>query len=235
MTIRNKAAKAMEVPSPPLPTNLNPRDRVVNHVIRGLYDGRFEPGQRLVESQLAEDCGVSRGPIREALNRLAVMGIIDLIPQRGAQIHILTIQQAIDNLTVAQTLVGIAARLAAERCHASKQGAQRLKDALAGIVRFDETSKTAGYAVARDSFYAALVSLAHNAPLSRVLTQVDIHLVRVQFRSILRSFDRRRHRDYIDIAESVLAGNASHAEKAARAHLGRSITALQTMLDKEAQ
>ena len=196
-------------------------------MIRGLYDGRFEPGHRLIEAELTEQYGVSRGPVREALNRLAAMGVVDLLPQRGAQVRILSLEEAIDSLIVAQGLVGIAARLAAERRKESAEGLGRLKAAMADIMCFDQASNTANYATARDTFYATLTSLAGNAALGRLLPQLQIHLIRVEFRAILRTVDRRRHRDYRDIAEAVAAGDPKRAEKAARTHLGRSVIALQ--------
>lgn len=205
---------------------LGSRDRVIRDIIRGLYEGKFEPGQRLVEAQLTEDYDVSRGPVREALNRLAAMGVVELAPQRGAQIRILSLSEAIDSLIVAQALVGIAARLAAERGDDEKAKA-RLKAIVDELVEYDQTSPSAEYAMARDSFYSVLTGLAGNDALSSVMMQIHIHLIRTQFRSILRTVGRRRHRDYRDIMEAVLAGNPAKAERAAKAHLGRSIAALE--------
>lgn len=205
--------------------DLGPRDRVIRDVVRGLYEGRFEPGQRLVEAQLTEDYGVSRGPVREALNRLAAMGVVDLMPQRGAQIRVLSIDDAIESLIVVQGLVGIAARLAAERIE--EGGAEQLQATVEELERFDQTSASADYAKARDSFYATLTRIAGNPALSRIMMRIDIHLIRIQFRAVLRTVDRRRHRDYVDIASAVLAGDAKRAERLAKSHVGRSITALE--------
>ena len=204
----------------------NPRDRVIRGVVRRLYEGQLEPGERLVEAQLTHDYEVSRGPVREALNRLAAMGVVDLMPQRGAKIRVLSLEEAIDSLVVVQGLVGMAARLAAERIDG--QGEARLTSAIDEVARFDQASPSADYALARDSFYSALVGIAGNSTLSRAMMPIDIHLIRIQFREALQMIDRRRHRDYVDIAEAVCAGNAKRAEKLAEAHLGRSIAALRT-------
>jgi DNA-binding GntR family transcriptional regulator len=63
--------------------------------------------------------------------------------------------------------------------------------------------------------------------LSRIMPRVQIHLIRVQFRSALSAIDRRRHGDYKDMVDAILLGDAKAAEKAAKLHLGRSIAALQ--------
>lgn len=209
----------------------SPRDRVVKEIIRGLYGGTFEPGQRLIEAQLTEDYGVSRGPVREALNRLAAMGVIDLTQQRGAQVRILSVDEAIDILVVAQRLVGLAANLAA--ANIDRPGARAQLDATLGdLMGFDQTSSSAAYAVARDAFYGAITSIAGNAELSRILPSVQIHLIRIQFRAILRSVDRRRHKDYLAIADAIMAGDARKADRLAQSHIGRGVVALRTLSAK---
>ena len=61
----------------------SPRDVVFRDIIRGLYEGRFAPGQRLVEGDLTTLYGVSRGPVREALSRLAAEGIHRYLQEHG--------------------------------------------------------------------------------------------------------------------------------------------------------
>jgi DNA-binding GntR family transcriptional regulator len=173
---------------------------------------------------------MSRGSIREALNRLAATGVVELTPQRGAKIRVLMIDEAIDILVIVEGLVGIAARLAALRIN--RPGArEKLSVALKSLTDFEPSSRTAEYAIARDTFYAALTSIANNAELSRILPTVRIHLIRVQFRAVMRSADRRRHADYLRITEAVLSGDPVAAEAGARAHMRRLIKVLSSFRD----
>jgi DNA-binding GntR family transcriptional regulator len=207
-------------------SNGRTREAIVRNIIDGLYDGRFEPGQRLQEAQLTAAFGISRGPVREALNALSAMGIVDLTPQRGAQVRVLGIEEAIDTLIVVQTLIGLSARLAATR---APQGSQRdnLVKSLETILAFDAEAGGADYGRARDSFYGSITALASNVELSRVLPTVRIHLIRVQFRSVLREYERRWRGDYRRIADAILAGRPREAESAARTHVGRAIDCLR--------
>lgn len=191
-----------------------------------MYDGRFEPGQRLLEGQLTSLYGVSRGPVREALNILSARGIVDLVPQRGAQVRVLGIEEAIDTLIVAQTLIGLSARLAASRMPEASQR-ERLIKSLEAIREFDDEAGGADFGVARDSFYGAITAMASNLELSRVLPTVRIHLIRIQFRSVLRAHETRWRGDYRRIADAILAGRTREAESAARTHLGRAIERLR--------
>ena len=208
-------------------SNGRTREVVVRDIVKGLYDGRYEPGQRLQEAQLTATYGISRGPVREALNALSAMGIVDLTPQRGAQVRVLGIEEAIDTLIVAQTLIGLSARLAAERASQSPQR-DKLVKSLEGIFAFDAEAAGADFGIARDSFYGSITAMASNLELSRVLPTVRIHLIRVQFRSVLRAHETRWRGDYRRIADAILAGRPGKAEAAARKHLGRAIDRLRT-------
>ena len=120
----------------------SPRDVVFRDIIRGLYEGRFAPGQRLVEGDLTALYGVSRGPVREALSRLAAEGIVELRPQRGAVVRRLSRAEAIDIMRVVGSLMGLAARLAVGRIDAPGMAA-RLQTLLAELESFDPSNPAA--------------------------------------------------------------------------------------------
>lgn len=203
----------------------SPRELIVLDIIKGLYEGRYVPGQRLVEANLTAQYRVSRGPVREALNWLAAHGIVSLTLQRGAQVRRISREEAIDILVVVESLIGLAACLAALRVQSS-EGASKLRDALARLEEFDPGSGSSEYAHARDSFYGALMEIAGNAELRRIMPGTLMHLVRVQYRDAVRAANRTRHADYRSIAKAVLTGQAQAAESAARAHIAKMIAVL---------
>lgn len=79
-----------------------------------ILSGRLEPGSRLNTSEIAERLGVSRTPIREALNRLIPIGLVEQIPHRGAFVSKLSIEEIIEIYYIRASLEGIAARLAVQ-------------------------------------------------------------------------------------------------------------------------
>jgi DNA-binding GntR family transcriptional regulator len=204
----------------------SPRDNVVRDIVRGLYEGRYAPGQRLVEGDLTAFYGVSRGPVREALNWLSAEGIVALTPQRGAQVRRLSKNEAIDILVIVESLVGLAARLAAGRI-TSPGAAQKLKRALKRLIEFDPSSGSPDHAHARDGFYGVLIEIGGNAELRRLMPRVLVHLIRVQYRSTLKVSDAVRHADYGVIAKAVLAAQSDRAETGARVHIARAVAALR--------
>ncbi len=78
-----------------------------------ILSGKLQPNEKLNTNQLAERLGVSRTPIREALNRLISVGLIETVPHRGAYVRALSIEEVIEIYYIRAALEGIAARLAA--------------------------------------------------------------------------------------------------------------------------
>ena len=69
-------------------------DRVVAAIVGGILSGRYGPGQKLIEADITQAVGMSRGPVREALKRLDAEGIVTLMPHRGAYIRAMTRDEA---------------------------------------------------------------------------------------------------------------------------------------------
>jgi DNA-binding GntR family transcriptional regulator len=88
---------------------------VADSVRRVILSGRFKPGERLVEHELASELNVSRAPVRDALRLLAKEGLVTLIPHRGAIVTTISAHMVIDAFSVRAVLEGMAARLAISR------------------------------------------------------------------------------------------------------------------------
>lgn len=91
------------------------RDVVFEHLREAIVEGRLKPGQRLMEVQLAEQLGVSRTPVREAIRKLELEDLVVMIPRKGAYVANMSLKDIIDLLEIRASLEGLAAYLAAER------------------------------------------------------------------------------------------------------------------------
>lgn len=91
------------------------RDRVYENLRRALLEGRYAPGDRLVERKLAAELGVSRTPVREALRALEQEGLVYHMPHSGAVVARLDSQEVQEIYRIRAVLEGLAARMAAER------------------------------------------------------------------------------------------------------------------------
>ncbi|MGO0802558.1 GntR family transcriptional regulator, partial [Clostridioides difficile] len=102
------------------------RDVVFENLREAILEGKLKPGQRLMEVQLAEQLGVSRTPVREAIRKLELEGLVVMLPRKGAYVANMSLKDIMDVLEVRASLEGLAAYLAAERI--SDEDIKKLKD-----------------------------------------------------------------------------------------------------------
>ena len=91
------------------------RDVVFNTLRQAILTGELKPGERLMELHLADRLGVSRTPVREAIRRLELEGLVTMIPRRGAEVARITEKSMSDVLEVRRTLDALCAELACDR------------------------------------------------------------------------------------------------------------------------
>ena len=113
------------------------RDVVFNTLRQAILRGELKPGERLMEIQLANKLGVSRTPIREAIRKLELEGLVLMIPRKGAEVAEITEKSLRDVLEVRKALEELAVKLACDRM--TKQQMSQLKEA---AKEFEETLKT---------------------------------------------------------------------------------------------
>lgn len=193
-------------------------DQIVAEILRGLYAGRYVPGQRLIEADLTREYKVGRGSIREALKRLAAEGVVSLALHRGAYIRALSRSEVSEVLALTEVLTGLAARLAAERIDQDDNRA-RVRRAMESLTEAEASGDFFQFVRARNRFYRALVRMGGNRELARVLPTMHVHLVRVQFRPLTTVNEKDRLKDYRRVTEAVMAGDPEAAEAALRQHM----------------
>src|SRR5579872_2208552 len=119
--------------------------RVVAELRQSILTGQLKPGERLVEERLAEELGVSRNPVREAIRALASEGLVEVKARRGASVLKMTEQEARETIEVRALLEGHNARLAARRQDNEiiKRIAQVLKKGTRAVAagRFDQLAE----------------------------------------------------------------------------------------------
>jgi DNA-binding GntR family transcriptional regulator len=91
------------------------REVIFNTLREAIIVGELKPGERLMEVQLAEKMGVSRTPVREAIRKLELEGLVKMIPRRGVHVADLSIKDIMDVLELRATLDGFATGLSADR------------------------------------------------------------------------------------------------------------------------
>lgn len=188
-----------------------------------ILDGVLAPDEWLREESLKEILGVSRTPVREALNRLEEEGLIQRKPGQGARVTSLSIEDMSVVYQVRGSLESLTARMAAERGSPSAKAA--LKVLHEGMRQAAEGANRPEFSRLNIAFHAALTEMADNAYLSRMLGTVETAIRRFGTRSY--SEERMAHivLEHAAIVEAVLAGNGDSAAQAAIDHAVHARTA----------
>jgi len=192
---------------------------VVAQLRDAILDGFYAPGQRLIENDLIASFGSSRGPVREALRRLAAEGVVELVPNRGAIVKRLSHKELVDLFRMCETLEGLAARTCAERVRA-QQAPEAFAQALADVGLSALPPPGMSFPEANRLFHQVLVDFSQNAQLKTTLDQMRIPLVRLQFRAAIDAeYQRASMAEHRQVVAAVLAGDPVAAETAMRNHL----------------
>lgn len=207
-------------------SRLSSSDQIVRDIVRGLYEGRFTAGQRLVEPDLMRLYNVSRGTVREALKQLAAEGVVSQMAFRGAQIRQVSRAEARDILELLEVTIGLAARLAARNMAASGTR-ENFVAAYDHLAAFADQQDSFELVQARNRFYRAMTRAGGNRALGRLITGFHVHLIR----TYLRRPAQERFADYRAMADAILAGDGERAETAGRRHLRHLIEALDDAPD----
>lgn len=206
-------------------------DKVSDAIIRGIRAGVFVPGQHLVEPDLTQRLGISRGSLREALKHLAADGIVTLNRFRGAYIATLDRKAVLDLLQTLEPLASLAARLAAEHCDTPEKQ-QLILAAAAAIDDANRTHNRALYLELRREFYSVLVGIGGNGELERAMPLTRTDLFRAQIESIQSEKQRTRHASgYSKIAKAVATGSAPAAERAVQRHFAGTRSTIEELPD----
>lgn len=194
---------------------------VADYLSAGIMSGRFVPGQRLVEAELTTNLGVSRGPVREAFRRLSAEGLIEIVPNRGAVVRRLSMEEALELFEIRTELEALAARRAAENM-LDPQVRSRFDAAIAPIWSISTRHSTTDYLQENQRFHAAIMAASGNSQLVKLHQQLHLSLILAQISSSLSSHvisaSLNEHRL---IASAIRARDAAAADQAIREHLQR--------------
>ncbi len=180
-----------------------------------IYTDAEEP--RLDERRLAEDLGVSRTPIREAICRLEQEGLVRTVPRKGAFIVRKTKSEILEMITVWAALESMAARLIT--VNASDAEIATLRTMFATFENNQVQAKIDEYSEANVRFHQALLNMAHCETLSRLTENLFVHMRSIRMRTISES--NRASRSIIDhmhIIEALERRDTELAETLARQH-----------------
>ena len=162
--------------------NIPTRELVLRKLRDAILSGRFQPGQRLLERELVEQMGVSRTPIREALRKLELEGLITTIPYKGPMVTHPTLEDARALYEVRAALEGKAVALFAQR--ADEAAVDRLRASLEKAHRALDVGSSQALLAANNAFHDEIASGCGNALLQSMLANLRDRIVLLRVESL---------------------------------------------------
>ena len=157
------------------------RDVVFNTLRQAIITGEFAPGERLMEIALAERLWVSRTPVREAIRKLELEGLVVMIPRKGAEVAQITEKDLRDSLEVRCNLEELAVKLACERI--TGEGEEKLKLALEDFKQAVEKQDFQNIVDSDIAFHDVIFEATQNHRLMQIASNLreQVYRYRVQY------------------------------------------------------
>ncbi|GAA3432963.1 GntR family transcriptional regulator [Kutzneria kofuensis] len=210
-TLGGSAGRKVERPAPL-------RQAVYEALIELIVNRTLQPGQHLVEIELAEYLGVSRQPVREALQRLQTEGWVDLRPAQGAFVHTPTEEEADQLLSVRSVLETHSAKLAAGR--ATPADVDLLRDLQEDGVKALADLDVHRLVEANANLHAFITKLSGNAVLAELIGLVD-RRVRWYYTPIAQPRGEDAWAEHEQLIEAIAAGDSEEASRIMTVHTER--------------
>lgn len=194
------------------------RDVVFNTLRQAILTGELKPGERLMEIHLANRLGVSRTPIREAIHKLELEGLVTLIPRRGAEVAQITEKSMSDVLEVRRALDALCAELACDRI--TEAGLESLKQSCDTFETAVKTGDAKKIAQADVALHDIIVRATGNQRLIQLVNNLSEQMYRYRFEYIK---DSSQHENLVEehriIYRSIVEKDRETAAEAARTHI----------------
>ncbi|GGC90891.1 hypothetical protein GCM10011512_17410 [Tersicoccus solisilvae] len=202
------------------------KEVVVDGVRAAILNGEMSPGQRLVEAELTEAFGVTRGSVRSAFADLAAEGLVERIPNRGVRVRRVSVAEAVAILECRGVLEGLIAARAAMRVDADQTAQlEEIGDAMRVAVASGDVLT---YSRLNSRLHAAVSEIGAQPVAADLISRLRSQIVRHQFQLSLRpGRPQVSLPEHLAIIDAVVARDADAADRAARRHVESVIAALQ--------
>lgn len=205
------------------------RDVVFNTLREAILRGELKPGERLMEIQLANKLGVSRTPIREAIRKLELEGLVLMIPRKGAEVAQITEKSLRDVLEVRRALENLAVQLACLR-----MSPQTLADLKAAARAFEEIlggEDVTAVAEADVAFHDVIYMATDNQRLISLLNNLREQMYRYRVEYLKK---KECHKQLLwehqEIIRAIEAGEIDVATKVTEQHIDNQVEAVSDAL-----
>ncbi len=194
------------------------REVIFNTLREAIIVGELKPGERLMEVQLADKMGVSRTPVREAIRKLELEGLVEMLPRKGARVADLSVKDIMDVLEVRATLDGLASGLSAERITADE--IKELKHYHSQFISYVEKDNLQGSIKKDVEFHDIIYRSSRNDKLIQISNNLREQVQR--FRVIyIKDYSSTKElvKEHTEIYDAIANRDSDSARECAQRHI----------------
>lgn len=206
------------------------REIVFETIRNAIISGNLKPGERLMEVQVAESLGVSRTPVREAIRKLELEGLVIMLPRKGAFIADLSVKDLTEVMEIRATLEGLAAGLAAIRIDENELEELELK--ALKFHKLAENDDVEALIIADLELHDAIFRASRNDRLIQLNNNLREQVER--FREIYHkkvNKSKETSKEHYEMVEAISNRDLDKAEKLARRHIENAERSILKMME----
>lgn len=210
------------------------RETVCESIRDAIQKGILEPGERLMEVQLADELGISRTPVREAIRKLEQEGYVIMMPRRGTYVADVSVRDVKEIFEIRSALESLATGLAARRIEPEEL--EKLQDLLLEVQKHAKKNDIEKIVEADVAFHGLIYQVSRNERLVGIINNLREQLARFRTRSM--SYPGRLEKtldEHNEMFEAIADGDVSAARDAAERHMESAEKTLLKALKKSKQ
>ena len=207
------------------------RDEVFNTLREKILKGVYKPGERLMEIHVADQLGVSRTPIREAIRMLELEGLVKMVPRKGAQVAKISKEDLQDVLEVRKALDTLSVKLACERI--TEDEIKLLNNAEREFEKALASKDVREIAEADVAFHDVIHSATKNGRLKSMISNLAERIYRYRFEYIKQQSDggKTLMLEHREIMRCIESRDVESAVKATEIHIDNQEISISEQLD----
>lgn len=205
------------------------REVVLTELRNAIFVGSIKPGDRLVETTIANLMGISRTPVREALRQLESEGLAINIPRKGTVVKGICVEDAKEIYEIREVLEGLAARGAC--LHISRMEIRELRQIIREMDQCIKSGNEEKYVYVHNRYNRIIIDACKNKRLISQMESIYEYLKSLRRISLLT--DERKLealKEHIEIVDAIEAGNEDESELLTRKHVRRAKKSFEEVL-----
>ena len=192
------------------------REQVKDVLLQRIVSGELQPGERLVETRIAQELGTSQAPVREALRDLELLRLVESEPFRGSRVRVFDEEEMIDVYPVRASLEELAARLATEKLEGDVSALEVEFEGMRDAVKRGDTNALVRHDIA---FHRLIVESAGNSILEQCWKSLGVESrITISLYGTYMDPEQAAER-HVKLIDAIRAGNVSAAGREARKHV----------------